>query len=124
MTIAFWLERQGREQTSLPERDRSMREIEFGLYLSDPHELNIEGRSKARDFLNHEMRKAIGPTTKFSMIDSGFRRHGALRFFRLVTAQTLAGGQSSIRIEASAHERLYPFAQSHKCTSLVLGAGL
>ena len=78
VTVAFWLERQGREQTLLPERDRSLREIEFGLYLSDPHELNIESRSKARDFLNQVLRKAIGPTTNVSMIDSGFRRHGAL----------------------------------------------
>jgi hypothetical protein len=48
------------------------------LYLSDPHELNVERRSEACDFLDHVLRKAIGPTTKLSTIDWGFRRHGAL----------------------------------------------
>jgi hypothetical protein len=76
--VAFRLERQWSEQASLPERDRSGRKIQFGLYLSDPLELNVERRSEARDFLGHVFRKAIGPTTKCSPIDSGFRRHGAL----------------------------------------------
>jgi len=54
-------------------------EIEFGLYLRDPHELNVECLSEARNFVGHVLLKAISrPTTKLSMIDSGFRRHGAL----------------------------------------------
>jgi hypothetical protein len=48
------------------------------LYLSDSLELNVERRSEAGDFLGHVFRKAIGPTTKCSLIGSGFRRHGAL----------------------------------------------
>jgi hypothetical protein len=55
-----------------------MGEIQFGLNLSDALELNVEGRTEVRDLLGDVLLKAIGPTTNVSMIDSEFRRHGAL----------------------------------------------
>ena len=82
MPVAFRLERQGREQASLPERDGSGGKIEFGLYLRDSFELNVERRSEARNFVRHVLLKAISrPTLRVSMIDSGFCRHGASNSF-------------------------------------------
>jgi hypothetical protein len=60
--------------------DRALRQIQFGLYLSDAVELNLERGSEARHLVNHVLLKAIvPPTTMFSVIDCGSRfRHGAL----------------------------------------------
>ena len=71
-----------------------MGEVEFGLYLSDSHELNVERRSEARNFVGHVLLKAISrPTTKCSRIDY----HGWLpNSFECSRPTHWAGAQSSL----------------------------
>jgi hypothetical protein len=60
--IAFRRTRQGCEDVGPPER--SVRDVQFCLYLSDARELNVKRRSEARDFVRHVSLEAIGrPTT-------------------------------------------------------------
>jgi hypothetical protein len=85
--IAFRRTRRGGEEALPP--DRSVGDVQFGLYLSDASELNIKRRSEARDFVGHVLLKTVRrPTTKGSMIHSGFRCHDAFNSFHLWNAQS------------------------------------
>jgi hypothetical protein len=98
--IAFRRTRQGCEDVGPPER--SVRDVQFCLYLSDARELNVKRRSEARDFVGHVLVKTVRrPTTKDSMIKSRFRSHGAyLQFFRVVEGSDIEQAQSPTSIAA------------------------